>query len=229
METGMPPALRDLIVQHLHAGPQDIVPVNGILGLAQVGQLIPDDRPDHIFKPYEPRYPERILEHDGDCFSAIREKDIVIHHPFESFDVVVDFLRQAARDPAVGSIKQTLYRTSGDSPIVQALIDAAEAGKQVLAMEAYARALRAMPMHIADNAGYDSAELVSTLRAKHYEGLHNYGLEMDNGKVADMNAKDGPRIWEPYAVKVQTVKTAIEASSLILRVDDIVSGIKGQK
>src|SRR3546814_9284705 len=126
----MPSDLTALLLDSLTEGDAIITEVDGIIGIGDVSQLVDCDRPDRKFLPYTPRSPERIREHDGDCFAAIKAKDIIVHHPYESFDVVLAFLRQAAADPDVVAIKQTLYRAGKQSAVIRALIDAAEAGKR---------------------------------------------------------------------------------------------------
>lgn len=134
LQGGFDPAAEQLLRDQLRLDHAMVIKTDGLIGMSGLATIVEEDRPDLKFEAYSPRYPERILQHDGDCFAAIREKDIVIHHPYESFEVVVDFLRQAAADPDVVAIRQTLYRAGKQSAVIAALIAAADAGKSVTAV-----------------------------------------------------------------------------------------------
>ncbi len=134
LSAGAPPALKKLIMQELAVREEEVVEVDGLIGIADLSELVLEARPDLLWPPFTPRVPERVQDHDGDMFAAIAQKDMLLHHPYETFDMVIRFLQQAAADPDVVAIKQTLYRTSRNSPIVEALCEAAEAGKSVTAL-----------------------------------------------------------------------------------------------
>ena len=134
MTSDAPADLRRTIVHALGVGDDEVIEIPGLIGIADLAELTRAGRPDLLWPPFTPRMPERVQDFDGDIFAAIRQKDMLLHHPYETFDIVVRFLNQAALDPDVLAIKQTLYRTSRDSPIVAALCEAAEAGKSVTAL-----------------------------------------------------------------------------------------------
>jgi len=134
IEKGIPLSVEEMLQEMLQGQDAMIAEVDGFIGIGDLAAVVEEDRPDIKFEPFAPRFPERIREYGGDCFAAIRAKDIVVHHPYESFDVVIAFLKQAAADPDVVAIKQTLYRAGKQSAVIRALIDAAEAGKSVTAV-----------------------------------------------------------------------------------------------
>jgi polyphosphate kinase len=134
LEEDFDPRAEAILLEQLGINQAAVIKTDGMIGIDGLAEIVGEDRPDLKFDAYSPRYPERVREHDGDAFSAIREKDIIIHHPYESFEVVVDFIRQAAADPDVVAIKQTLYRAGSQSAVINALIEAAENGKSVTAV-----------------------------------------------------------------------------------------------